>query len=191
VRLPSGGFRVEALVLVPGASALASALLAPLFAAAASRAGLAPVCLGLAWAYGLASGVLSVWAVRASRARAPGLAAALSSLGGAWGFYLSLAGWAGICAAGAPEGGLREAFALAAQGALRLGRDPAGLARIALGGSCSPWIFMGIEIRGHAALAALALEWLAFTAGIWLPARRLASRPYSEGAGVWLSRARP
>lgn len=177
-------------MLIPLAAALGASALAPAYAAVEARLGLVFAGVALAFAYGLCSGALSAWAVEASHARSPGLAAALSALGGAAGFWLAFSAWAGILygrGAGAtpPEG------ALAALGeglgqALRLAARPGEAAGLVLGAETSPWRFMGLEATGSYAATAWAVQWAAFSAGVCLVAARRASRPYSEEGEVWL-----
>ncbi|MDR1040040.1 MAG: hypothetical protein LBR80_07725 [Deltaproteobacteria bacterium] len=189
---PSGGFRIEALFLIPLAGVAAAAALSPLFAASVAISPLVFANIVLSLAYGLAAGLLSCWAVSASHARCPVLAAALSALGCAVGFWLAFVGWVGtLYGLEAQVSRFLETASAAAGGSVDLAVRPDAAVGLALDADASPWIFMGQPVTGSWALAVWVLQWLAFTAGACLPAFRRASRPFSEEAGVWLERLRP
>ncbi|MDR1313624.1 MAG: hypothetical protein LBQ12_07990 [Deltaproteobacteria bacterium] len=190
---PSGGFRIEALFLVPISAAFAAALLSPLYAALAAFLPLVSANVALGFFYGGAAGILSGWSVTASHARSPVLAAALAALGGSAGFYLSLCGWAGALygPSAVPEAGLREAVSVAASSFVTIAARPSSLSAMAFSGAPAPWVFMGLSPGSGWTLAVWFLQWLAFSAGICLAAARLACRPYSEDGSAWLEKARP
>ncbi|MDR1080617.1 MAG: hypothetical protein LBQ79_06580 [Deltaproteobacteria bacterium] len=189
---PSGGFRIEAVFLVPGAACAAAALLFPVYSAEAALVPLVFVNVLAAAAYGAAAGILSGWSVTASHARSPFLAAALAALGGSAGFFLSLAGWTGaLFGPGADgEAGFLGMADAALRSASRIAADPSELVSLAFSGAPANWIFMGLAPSGVWAAAVWALQWIAFAAGICVPAAALASRPYSEEGGVWLAGVR-
>ncbi|MDR3152799.1 MAG: hypothetical protein LBW85_00670 [Deltaproteobacteria bacterium] len=190
---PSGGIRPEAPVLIPSAAALAAAALAQFHSAAVAGAGLLSVAVVMAFAYGCLTGLLSRWAVRASQARAPSFAAAMAFLGGAAGFWLSFCAYAGrLRGPGGGEGaGVPLLFGGGLETALRLAARPVEAAGLVLNAGASPWSFMGVDLEGAGALAAWALQWMAFSAALALAVGEAASRPYSEEAGVWLEPGRP
>lgn len=190
---PSGGFRIEALFLIPGAACASSAFLSPLYAAEAALVPLVFVNVLAALAYGVATGVLSGWSVTAAHVRSPFLAAALTVAGGTAGFLMSLAGWVGALPGGGPplsDAGFAGAAVAAFASAPSLAADPGGLVTLAFAGVRPPWSFMGMAPSGAWLAVVWALQWLAFAAGVSVPALALASRPYSDEGGVWLERAR-